>query len=196
MNLVTMLLLAVALSMDAFAVAICKGLAMKKITVGKCVTVGLWFGGFQGLMPFIGYLLANSFAGFIESVSAWIAFILLVLIGGNMVKESFSKEEEEENDSLKFKEMLILAIATSIDAMAVGITFACVPVELMANMTPFLNTVLGCVLIAVTTCILSMGGVKVGSIFGTKYKNKAELAGGVVLVLIGIKILLEHFGVL
>lgn len=196
MNLVTMLLLAVALSMDAFAVAICKGLAMKKITVGKCVTVGLWFGGFQGLMPLIGYLLANSFAGFIESVSAWIAFILLVLIGGNMVKESFSKEEEEENDSLKFKEMLILAIATSIDAMAVGITFACVPVELMANMTPFLNTVLGCVLITVTTCILSMGGVKVGSIFGTKYKNKAELAGGVVLVLIGIKILLEHFGVL
>lgn len=196
MNLVTMLFLAVALSMDAFAVAICKGLAMKKITVGKCVTVGLWFGGSQGLMPFIGYLLANSFAGFIESVSAWIAFILLVLIGGNMVKESFSKEEEEENDSLKFKEMLILAIATSIDAMAVGITFACVPVELMANTTPFLNTVLGCVLIAVTTCILSMGGVKVGSIFGTKYKNKAELAGGVVLVLIGIKILLEHFGVL
>lgn len=196
MDLGTLLLLAVALSMDAFAVAICKGLAMKKITVSKCLVVGLWFGGFQGLMPFIGYVLGIQFAGFINSVSAWIAFILLVMIGGNMIKESFSKEEEEESESLKCKEMLVLAIATSIDALAVGITFACMPVKILSGVGGLFNTAIACLIIAVTTCVLSMGGVKVGSIFGTKYKNKAELAGGVVLVLIGVKILLEHFGVL
>lgn len=196
MNLGTMLILAVALSMDAFAVAICKGLAMQKITVRKCAIVGIWFGGFQGLMPMIGYLLGNGFAGYIDSISSWIAFILLALIGGNMVKESFSKEEEEENASLNFKEMLILAVATSIDAMAVGVTFACVPVQIIAGVGQFVNTFAGCVLIAVTTFAISMSGVKVGSIFGTKYKNKAEFAGGVVLILIGLKIILEHFGVM
>lgn len=196
MDLGTLLVLAVALSMDAFAVAICKGLAMKKITIGKSLVVGLWFGGFQGLMPFIGYLLGTQFAGLIESISAWIAFILLVMIGGNMIRESRSKDEEEESDSLKFKEMFILAIATSIDALAVGITFACMPVQILATTNCIANTATGCCIIAVTTCILSMIGVKVGSIFGTKYKNKAELAGGVVLVLIGLKILLEHFGVM
>lgn len=196
MDLGTLLLLAVALSMDAFAVAICKGLAMKKITVSKCLVVGLWFGGFQGLMPFIGYVLGIQFAGFINSVSAWIAFILLAMIGGNMIKESFSKEEEEESESLKCKEMLVLAIATSIDALAVGITFACMPVKILSGAGGLFNTAIACLIIAATTCVLSMGGVKVGSIFGTKYKNKAEFAGGVVLVLIGVKILLEHFGVL
>lgn len=194
MDLGTVLVLAVALSMDAFAVSICKGLAINKITIGKCLIVGMWFGGFQGLMPFIGFLLGNSFAGVIESVSAWIAFILLAIIGSNMVKESFSKCEEEENDSLKFKEMLLLAIATSIDALAVGITFACVPVTIL-NAGALINTFLACVIIACTTCVLSMAGVKVGNIFGTKYKNKAEFAGGVVLILIGLKIILEHFGI-
>ncbi|MGN0513205.1 MAG: manganese efflux pump MntP family protein [Lachnospiraceae bacterium] len=194
MDLGTVLVLAVALSMDAFAVSICKGLAMKKITIGKCLIVGMWFGGFQGLMPFIGFLLGSSFAGVIESVSAWIAFILLAIIGSNMVKESFSKSEEEENDSLKFKEMLLLAIATSIDALAVGITFACVPVTIL-NAGALINTFIACVIIACTTCVLSMAGVKVGNIFGTKYKNKAEFAGGVVLILIGLKIILEHFGI-
>lgn len=196
MNLGTVLVLAVALSMDAFAVAICKGLAMKKITIHKCVIVGLWFGGFQGLMPMFGYILANNFAGYIESVSSWIAFILLAAIGGNMVKESFSKDEEEENDSLGFREMLLLAIATSIDAMAVGITFACVQIKIVTSLSVYINTLIGCVMIAVTTMILSMAGVKIGSIFGTKYKNKAELAGGIVLILIGLKIILEYFGVL
>lgn len=196
MDLGTLLVLAVALSMDAFAVAVCKGLAMKQITIRKSLIVGLWFGGFQGLMPLVGYLLGTQFAGLIESVSAWIAFILLAIIGGNMIRESKSKDEDEESDSLKFKEMLILAIATSIDALAVGITFACMPIRIVGSANGIVNTTVGCGIIAITTCILSMIGVKVGSIFGTKYKNKAELAGGIVLVLIGMKILLEHFGVL
>lgn len=195
MDLFTLLLMAVALSMDAFAVAICKGLAMQKITFKKSLIVGLWFGIFQGIMPFAGYILGSQFAGIIESVSAWIAFVLLAIIGGNMIKEAF-EEEEEENDSLKFKEMLLLAIATSIDALAVGITFACVPVEIIAGGSLLLNTVVGCVMIACCTCVISMGGVKIGTIFGTKYKNKAEIAGGVVLILIGLKFLLENFGIL
>lgn len=193
MDLGTLFVLAAALSMDAFAVSVCKGLAMKKITVGKCLIVGLWFGGFQGIMPFTGFILGNQFAGVIESISAWIAFILLATIGGNMARESFSKEEEQESASLKFKEMLLLAVATSIDALAVGITFACVPVTVIPAAGLLGNTLAGCIMIACTTCVISMAGVKVGSIFGTKYKNKAELAGGVVLILIGIKIILEHF---
>lgn len=196
MDLATLSVLAVALSMDAFAVAVCKGLAMKQVTVKKSVIVGLWFGGFQGLMPFIGFVLGNRFAGMIESFSAWIAFILLAAIGANMIKESFSKEEEGESDSLKMKEMLILAVATSIDALAVGITFACVPVTVLSGVGIFVNTLAACIMIAVTTCFISMAGVKAGSVFGMKYKSKAEFAGGVVLVLIGLKIILEHFGVL
>lgn len=196
MDLATLLLLAVALSMDAFAVAVCKGLALKKIDVGKCAIVGLWFGGFQGLMPFIGYVLGSQFSGYIDSISAWVAFLLLTMIGGNMIKEAFSKNEEKETDSLKIKEMFLLAVATSIDALAVGITFACMPVRIFSGAGDFFNTTAGCLIIAVTTCVLSMAGVKIGSIFGTRYKNKAEFAGGVVLVLIGVKILLEHFGVL
>lgn len=196
MDLATLFVLAVALSMDAFAVAVCKGLAMKQITVKKSVIVGLWFGGFQGLMPFIGFVLGNRFAGMIESFSAWIAFILLAAIGANMIKESFSKEEEKESDSLKMKEMLILAVATSIDALAVGITFACVPVTVLSGVGIFVNTLAACIMIAVTTCFISIAGVKTGSVFGMKYKSKAEFAGGVVLVLIGLKIILEHFGVL
>lgn len=196
MDLATLSVLAVALSMDAFAVSVCKGLALKQITVSKCLIVGLWFGGFQGLMPFIGFILGSRFADVIESFSAWIAFILLAAIGANMIKEAFSGEEECESDSLKVKEMFLLAVATSIDALAVGITFACVPVTILTGAGILANTLAGCMMIAVTTCILSMAGVKAGSIFGMKYKSRAELAGGIVLIVIGLKIILEHFGVL
>lgn len=192
MDLLTLLLLAVGLSMDAFAVSICKGLAMKKLSLKHMVIVGAWFGGFQGLMPMIGYLLGIQFSRFINSVAPWIAFALLVLIGINMIRESFSKEEDEETDALGFKTMLLMAIATSIDALAVGITFACVPVNII-EATALINTVIAVIIIGITTFILSMIGVKVGNIFGTKYKNKAEFTGGVILIMLGIKIIVEHF---
>lgn len=197
MNFITLMILAIGLSMDAFAVSICKGLSMKKISIRNMIIVGLWFGIFQGMMPFIGYILGVQFEAYIEEVSSWIAFILLALIGLNMIREACSKEEEEdENESLQVKEMFVLAIATSIDALAVGITFACVPVAVTAKLSAFMNTVIGCILIAVMTFTISMAGVKIGNVFGTKYKNKAEFAGGAILVLLGVKILLEHFGIL
>lgn len=196
MDIFTLFLLAVGLSMDAFAVSICKGLAMQKITIKKALIIGLWFGGFQALMPFIGYALGVQFEEYIEVVSSWIAFVLLSLIGGNMIRESRSTCDESETDSTSPKEMIILAIATSIDALAVGITFACVPVRLLSTLNGRLNTLLACIGIGVTTCAISIAGVKIGNIFGTKYKGKAEFAGGVILILLGIKILLEHFGVL
>lgn len=196
MDFITLLLLAVGLSMDAFAVSICKGLAMPQITLGKSLIVGLWFGGFQALMPFIGYVLGVQFASYINAIAPWIAFVLLAFIGGNMVKESMSKEEEVETDTLKIKEMFILAVATSIDALAVGITFACVPITILTTSGAFINTILGCMIIGITTCIISMAGVKIGNVFGTKYKNKAECVGGAILILLGVKILLEHFGIL
>ncbi len=186
MSFFELFILAVGLSMDAFAVSVCKGLAMDKITIKKSCIVGLWFGGFQALMPLIGYLLGSTFAEFIEAFSAWIAFGLLALIGGNMIKEALSKDEEKADDSLAFKAMLMLAIATSIDALVVGITFAALQVSIIPAVS----------LIGVTTFALSAVGVKVGNVFGVKYKSKAELAGGVVLILLGVKILLEHFGVL
>lgn len=195
MDFITLLLLAVGLSMDAFAVSICKGLAMQKITFGKSLVAGLWFGGFQALMPFVGYILGVQFASYINAIAPWIAFVLLTFVGGNMIKESMSKEEKVETDTLRVKEMLILAVATSIDALAVGITFACVPVAILTMSGKFSNTILGCVIIGITTGILSMAGVKIGNVFGTKYKNKAECAGGIILVLLGIKILLEYFGI-
>ena len=171
MTIFELFILAVGLSMDAFAVAVCKGLAIGRIRWKHVLIVGLWFGGFQALMPLIGYLLGSSFAEYIAAVDHWIAMILLVLIGANMVRESLDKDPEHVNPSLGFKTMLIMAIATSIDAPAV--TF-----------------------IGVITFLLSALGVKIGSIFGTKYKSKAELAGGVILILLGIKILLEHLGLL
>ena len=186
MDLFTLFILAVGLSMDAFAVSICKGLAMQKITAKKACIVGLWFGGFQALMPAIGYLLGSTFKDKITAIDHWIAFILLAVIGGNMIKESFSKEEEKEDASLDPKEMFILAIATSIDALAVGITFSFLNVNMPVAVT----------FIGITTFILSAAGVKIGNVFGTKYKSKAELAGGIILILLGIKILLEHLGIL
>lgn len=188
MDLVTLFLLAVGLSMDAFAVSICKGLAMKKISFKQAAIVGLWFGGFQALMPALGFLLGTTVASFVNVVADWIAFILLALIGGNMIKEALSGEEEEANDSLDFKTMLLLAVATSIDAFAVGVSFAFM--EIGSLIIPAV------LFIGVITFVLSMVGVKVGNVFGTKYKSKAELAGGIILILLGVKIILEHFGIL
>lgn len=185
MGLWELFILAVGLSMDAFAVSVCKGLAMKRINWKKMLIVGLWFGGFQALMPIVGYLLGAQFSDRITSIDHWIAFVLLAAIGANMIKEALSKDEEKCDDSLGFRTMLVLAIATSIDALAVGVTFA------------FLNVNLGFAVsfIGVTTFVISAVGVKVGNVFGARYKSKAELAGGIILILLGLKILLEHLGV-
>ena len=186
MSNITLFIIALGLSMDAFAVSVCKGLAMKKLTLKKAAIVGLWFGGFQGLMPLIGYSLGSHFERYITSIDHWIAFILLGLIGISMIKEALEKEEECQDESLSFKTMVILAVATSIDALAVGITFAFLKV-----------TILSAVLfIGIITFVLSMVGVKVGNVFGIRYKSKAELAGGIILILMGTKILLEHLGIL
>lgn len=196
MNFITVILLGIGLSMDAFAVSVCKGLAMKKLQFRSCILVGLWFGGFQGLMPFVGYLLGINFQQYIETIAPWIACILLVIIGGNMIKESFGEEEEEESANLHVRDMFILAIATSIDALAVGITFVCQPVTMLAKADQFVNTLAACGIIAVTTFLLSICGVKIGNVFGTRYKQKAEITGGGILILLGLKILLEAYGIL
>jgi len=185
MTLTTLFILAVGLSMDAFAVSVCKGLALKKITFKNTALVGLWFGGFQALMPAIGYLLGVQFQRKIEVVDHWIAFVLLTLIGGNMIKESFSKDESAASDSLSVKSMLVLAIATSIDALAIGITLAFLNVQIIPAVS----------FIGIITFLLSALGVKIGNIFGTKYKSQAVLSGGVILILLGLKILLEHLGI-
>ncbi len=199
MGFFTVLLLGVALSMDAFAVAVCKGLAMKKIRFYQCYIVGAWFGIFQGIMPLFGYLLGVNFSSYIEHIAPWIACILLVLIGADMIKEAVSqKEEDEETDTLNVKEMFFLSIATSIDALAVGITFVCEPVKIVKGMGKYpnlTNTLIACGIIALMTWLLSMSAVKIGNVFGTRFKAKAEIAGGVILVLLGVKILLESFGV-
>ena len=186
MGLLELFILAVGLSMDAFAVSVCKGLAMPKITLKKTLIVGIWFGGFQALMPALGYLLGVQFRDKITAIDHWIAFILLGLIGANMIKEAYSGECEQENDSLDFRTMFLLAVATSIDALAVGITFAFLNVHLLWAVS----------FIGVTTFTLSAIGVKIGNIFGTRYKSKAELAGGIILIVLGCKILLEHLGIL
>ncbi len=190
MSIVEIVLLSVSLSMDAFAVALCKGLALKKINLKSCAIVGLWFGAFQGLMPMIGYFLGNTFADKITSIDHWIAFVLLALIGGNMIKEALEKDEEKVNDSLGFKTMLVMAIATSIDALAVGVSFA------FTDFEPDWFVYIAFILIGVITFTLSSIGVKIGNIFGTKYKSKAEFAGGFILILLGLKILLEGLGII
>jgi len=186
MDLVTLLLLAVGLSADAFAVSICKGLAMPKCTFKKAAIVGLWFGGFQALMPSIGYLLGAQFQETIASIDHWIAFVLLALIGGNMIREALGDDEEEADASLHVKTMFLLAVATSIDALAVGITFAFLKVAIIPAVC-FIGSV---------TFIISFAGVKIGNVFGARYKNKAEIVGGAILILLGLKILLEHLGFL
>ena len=187
MDLLSLLLLAVGLSMDAFAVSVCKGLAVGKVKAKHMCIVGAWFGGFQALMPTVGYLLGTRFEKYITAVDHWIAFVLLLLIGANMIREALSKDEEGEADaSLSFKTMFLMAVATSIDALAVGITFA----FLQVNIVPAALT------IGATTFLISAIGVKVGSVFGLRYKKRAEIAGGVILCLLGVKILLEHLGAL
>lgn len=186
MDFVTLLTLAVGLAMDAFAVSICKGLAMREKVLKKGIIVGLWFGGFQALMPTIGFFLGTQFKDQITSIDHWIAFVLLGLIGINMVKEAFSNEEEQADDSIAVKEMFMLAVATSIDALAVGITFAFLNVHIVSAAS----------MIGVCTFLISFAGVKIGNIFGTKYKSKAELAGGIILILLGFKILFEHLHIL
>ena len=183
MGVAELIILAVGLAMDAFAVSICKGLAMKKTGIKECAIVGLWFGGFQAAMPLIGYFLGNAFEKYITSLDHWIAFILLGLIGAMMIKESFEKDEDEADASLSVKTMVVMAIATSIDALAIGISF---------GVLPDVNITLAVALIGIITLALCMVGVKVGNIFGAKYKSKAEFAGGVILVLLGTKILIEH----
>ena len=192
MGIVELLFVAVGLSMDAFAVSICKGLALEKINFKKCAVCGLWFGVFQALMPFIGYLLGAGFQKYIEAFSSWIAFVLLALIGGNMIREAVSNDDEKTDGGLGFKTMFLLAIATSIDALAVGISFACVPVSLFGGISELLNTVIAVIIIGITTFAISCAGVKIGNVFGEKYKAKAEIAGGVILILIGLKIIIEH----
>ena len=186
MSLFTLFVTAVGLSMDAFAVSICKGLAMKKLSWKKALIIGLWFGGFQALMPSVGYLLGSRFEKYVTSIDHWIALVLLALIGINMIRESLSGEEENANDAVDFKTMLLLAIATSIDALAVGVTYAFLQVQIVPAVS----------FIGIITFSLSIIGVKIGNVFGLKYKTKAEIAGGVILLLMGTKILLEHLGFL
>lgn len=187
---IELFLIGIGLAMDAFAVSVCKGLAMEKVNKKQAVVIGLYFGGFQALMPFVGWLLGIRFQQYITSVDHWIAFVLLVFIGGRMiieaVKDDDVQEIREKDPPLNHKEMLLLAIATSIDALAVGITFAFLD-------TPIIEAI---VIIGVTTFVLSIAGVAMGNYFGTRYKKKAEIAGGIILVVIGTKILLEHLGIL
>ena len=195
MGIIELLLLAAGLSMDAFAVSICKGIETKKAGFKQLMLCGIWFGCFQGLMPFIGYLLGTKLEFIINKIAPWLAFILLAIIGVNMIREAFSSEEEEARAGFDVRSMFILAVATSIDALAVGITFVAVPVVLI-DASSLANTFLACVIISVTTFAFSSVGVKIGNVFGTRYKSGAEAAGGFVLVFIGLKILLEHLGVL
>lgn len=192
MGIGELFLLAVGLSMDAFAVSICKGLAMKKATLKAEATCGLWFGGFQMLMPIIGFFLGSLFAEAIEAFDHWVAFGLLVIIGINMLKEALEKEDEsddnpEKDADLSVRTMFLMAVATSIDALAVGISLA---------MVGSVNIWLAAAFIGICTFLLSALGVKIGNVFGSRYEKKAEFTGGVILILLGVKILLEHLGVL
>ncbi|MFA6710561.1 MAG: manganese efflux pump MntP family protein [Candidatus Methanomethylophilaceae archaeon] len=184
MDTITIFLIAVGLSMDAFAVAICKGLAVGKVTLRNILTVGIWFGGFQAVMPVLGYYLGVQFKDSITAVDHWIAFILLVVIGVNMIRESLSDDDERVDSSTGIRTMLVLAVATSIDALAIGISFAFLDVDIFFS----------AVLIGVTTFVLSVVGMIIGSTFGAKYKSKAEFVGGVILIVLGTKIFLEHLG--
>lgn len=188
MGFFELFLIGIGLSMDAFAVAICKGLGMERINKRDTLLLALFFGGFQALMPLTGYLLGSRFASYIERWDHWIAFVLLAFIGGNMIRESREQEEEEAKHcgSIRYRELFTLAVATSIDALAVGISFAFLGVRIAPAVT-----LIGC-----TTFVLTLVGVWVGNLFGSRYKSRAELTGGIILILIGVKILLEHLGVL
>lgn len=185
MSIIELLILSIALAMDAFAVSICKGLSLKEIKVKHLILVGSWFGGFQALMPVLGYFCGSKFADKVDKYDHWIAFIILALIGASMIKES-GDDEEEVNSNMDVKTMFFLAVATSIDALTVGITFAFLDV----------NIVMAVLFIGVITFVISAMGVKIGSIFGDKYKSKAEMLGGIVLILIGVKTLLTGLSII
>ena len=184
MGFLELTLLAVGLSMDAFAVSICKGLAMDRVTLGRAAVVGLWFGGFQGLMPLLGWFLGSRFSSYITAVDHWIAFALLVILGLNMLREAQSGGEDEVDASLGVRIMLAMAVATSIDALAVGITFAFLSVDVLP----------AAAFIALVTFLFSALGVKLGNLCGSRFQAKAEALGGLLLILLGVKILLEHLG--
>ena len=188
MSLLELFLIAVGLSMDAFSVSVCKGLTTKRFSWRMALVCGLWFGFFQALMPTIGYFLGAQFQEMIEAYDHWIAFGLLFLIGTNMIREAVwgKKEEDESSGSLDFKTMFLLAIATSIDALAVGVSFACIQVKLWSSV----------LIIGLTTFGFSVLGVKIGNMFGSKYEKSAGIIGGIILILIGLKILLEHLGII
>ena len=175
-------LLAIGVSMDAFAVSICKGLSMRRAGLKQGVICGAWFGGFQALMPLIGYLLGATFTSIVSDFDHWVAFFLLGIIGFNMIRDSFSKDDDKQDDNFSFRTMLMLAVATSIDALAVGVSFAFLSVDLWVSVA----------LIGITTFILSAIGLKIGNIFGNKYKSKAEFTGGIILIAMGLKILITH----
>lgn len=188
MGIFELLLLSIGLGMDAFAVSVCKGISMKKMDWKKACIIGLYFGGFQALMPVIGYFFGTSFQSIITNIDHWVAFVLLGIIGGKMIQEAFQKDKDEEEYSsdVSVKTMLILSVATSIDALAVGITFAFLNVNLLLAIT----------FIGLITFVLSVVGTKIGNRFGDKYKGKAEFIGGIILILIGFKILFEHLGII
>ena len=186
MSIVEILLIGIGLSMDAFSVSICKGLTTKRFSWKMALTCGIWFGFFQALMPMIGYFLGAQFQQFIEAYDHWIAFGLLILIGANMIREALFGKDEDSSASLDFKTMLLLAIATSIDALAVGVSFACIQVRLWSSV----------LIIGLTTFLFSIIGVKIGNVFGSKFEKSAGIVGGIILILIGLKILLEHLGVI
>ena len=190
MGLFELFLLSIGLAMDAFAVSICKGLAVKKITAKEFLLCGIWFGSFQGIMPLIGYLVGSRFEKLISVVAPWVAFILLSFIGGNMIREAFGPEEET-SPGFDVKTMFMMAVATSIDALAVGITFVAVPVKVL-DAARFINVILAVIMIGIITCIISMGGVKIGHLFGTRYKSGSEIMGGTILVFIGLRSLITY----
>lgn len=186
MSIIEIVLIGISLAMDAFAVSICKGLSVKKMSYKNAFLCGIYFGLFQAVMPLLGFFLGSSFKNIVEKIDHWIAFALLLLIGLNMIKEAFSKEENIKNDDMSFKTMILLAIATSIDALAVGITFSFLEV----------NVLLAITIIGIITFAISFAGVKIGNAFGSKYENKSKIFGGLVLILIGLKILLEHLNII
>ena len=190
MGLFELLLLSVGLAMDAFAVSICKGLAVKNITLKEHFLCGIWFGTFQGLMPLIGYLVGSRFVKLITAIAPWVAFVLLALIGGNMIKEAFATDEEVK-PGFDVKTMFLMAVATSIDALAVGITFVAVPVEVF-EASKLVNVLFAVLVIAVITCIISMIGVRIGHMFGMRYKSGSEIMGGTILIFIGLRALITH----
>ena len=182
MDLLSLFLIAVGLSMDAFAVSVCKGLATPKYKLKYSMICGAWFGGFQALMPSVGYLLGVNFKKYITAIDHWIAFVLLALIGFNMIREALKNDDEGADPSFTAKSMSLLAVATSIDALAIGITFAFLDVNIVAAV----------LFIGVCTFVISAAGVKIGSAFGTRFKSKAEIAGGAILIILGLRILVEH----